>query len=310
MVSWNPAEVPDLSGQTALITGANGGIGFEAALAFARAGAHVVLACRDAARGQAATSQIQAASPAGRAELLLLDLARLSSVRQAAAEFATRHSRLDLLVNNAGLMALPRTLTEDGFELHLGVNHFAHFALTGLLLPQLLASPSARVVTVSSLLHHYGWMRFDDLDGARRYFKWHAYAQSKLANALFGYELQRRLARKGAPVISLLCHPGYAATNLPMVAPTTTGSALGLVTHRFMRRWFAQSAEQGAWPTVYAATKPGLRGGEFIGPQGWLENAGPPVPVKPSAGAQDLESARRLWQVSIERTGVTYAELA
>jgi len=254
-------------------------------------------------------AQIASELPRARLELLSLDLASLGSVRSAATAFNQSHERLDILCNNAGLMALPHALTADGFELQLGVNHFGHFALTGLLLPRLLSGHAARVVTVSSLMHRRGQIRFDDLDGMRRYEKWAAYAQSKLANLLFAYELQRRLLRKGTAAISVACHPGYANTNLQQAGPTLTGDRLASLVYRLGGALIAQSKEHGAWPTLYAATAPDVHGGDFIGPSGPFELAGAPTKVRSSRASHDEAAAARLWQISIERTGVDYAEL-
>ncbi|MFI5307390.1 MAG: oxidoreductase [Polyangiales bacterium] len=309
MAGWTDAQLPDLGGKTALVTGANSGIGFGAARALAEHGALVVLGCRDPARGEAAMMRIASQLPAARLELLPLDLASLASVREAARAFAATHQRLDILCNNAGVMALPLARTEDGLELQLGVNHFGHFALTGLLLPRLVGGHAARVVTVSSLMHRRGRMRFDDLDAVRDYEKWAAYAQSKLANLLFAYELQRRLADKGAATISVACHPGYADTNLQQVGPALTGSKLAAAVYRLGGAMIAQSKERGAWPTLYAATAADVRGGDFIGPGGPFELAGSPVKVRSSRASHDETAAARLWQISAERTGVSYAEL-
>jgi NAD(P)-dependent dehydrogenase (short-subunit alcohol dehydrogenase family) len=309
MPAWSSAQLPDLSGKTVLVTGANSGIGFEAARVFARKGARVVLACRDAGKGELALLRIRAESPAAAIEMLQLDLASLVSVRRAAERFAAANARLDVLCNNAGIMAIPRALTADGFEMQLGVNHFGHFALTGLLLEPLLAAGPARVVTVSSTSHKIGHIHFDDLDGERRYHKWAAYGQSKLANLLFAFELQRRLGERGAPAISVACHPGYAATNLQMVGPQMQGSQLGARLFRLSNALFAQSAEQGAWPTLYAAAGADVHGGDYIGPGGIGEVAGAPKKVSATRAAHDEDAARRLWDVSVQRTGVDYRAL-
>jgi NAD(P)-dependent dehydrogenase (short-subunit alcohol dehydrogenase family) len=309
MPEWNTAQVPDLSDKTVLVTGANSGIGFEAARVFARKGAEVALACRDAVKGEAALAQIRAESPAARVAMLPMDLASLVSVKRAAERFAADHARLDVLCNNAGVMAIPRALTADGFEMQLGVNHFGHFALTGLLLPLLLATEGARIVTVSSTAHRIGHIHFDDLDGERRYHKWAAYGQSKLANLLFAFELQRRLTARGATAISVACHPGYAATNLQLVGPRLQGSRVGAALFRLSNALFAQSAEQGAWPTLHAATERDVRGGDYIGPGGRGEAAGVPKKVQATRAAHDEKTARRLWDVSIQRTGIDYRAL-
>ncbi|MDH5670568.1 MAG: oxidoreductase [Myxococcales bacterium] len=299
-------ELPDLSGKTVLITGANSGIGFEAARAFAGKSAEVVLACRSLERAQRARERIVAEHPSARLELLELDLASLGSVRAAAERFVQQEKPLHVLCNNAGVMAIPRQLTEDGFEMQLGVNHFGHFALTGLLLDALKAADSARVVTVTSLMHRGGRLRLDDLAAERGYHKWSAYGASKLANLLFAFELERRLERAGLAIASLACHPGYADTDLQQVGPRQSGSKLQQAFYRTGNLLFAQSPERGAWPTLAAATDPALRGGELIGPGGLGALYGAPRPGRAARRAYDAELARRLWEVSEQRTGVEY----
>jgi NAD(P)-dependent dehydrogenase (short-subunit alcohol dehydrogenase family) len=298
-----------LSGKVALVTGANSGIGFEAARALARAGALVVLACRDLDKANGASARILVDAPGAELEPLALDLSRLSSVREAAEHFRTRHDRLDVLCNNAGVMAIPRQLSADGFEMQFAVNHLGHFALTGLLLAPLLRAAAARVVTVSSSAHRIGRIRFDDLDGAQHYQKWVAYGQSKLANLLFAYELQRRFSAQGTHAISVACHPGYAATNLQHVGPALTGARMRALFYRLGNALLAQSAEHGAWPTLYAATAPDVAPADYIGPSGPGELAGAPAHVHSSRVSHDPELAYRLWSVSVERTGVDYAAL-
>lgn len=302
-------DIPDLSGKTIVVTGANSGIGHEAARMFARKGGDVILACRSRERGEAAVQRIRTETPLAKLEFLPLDLSSLRSVHEFAARVLQVRPRLDALVNNAGLMAIPRRLTEDGFEMQLGVNHFGHFALTGLLLPRLLATTGARVINVSSMASAIGHMDFDDLDGARRYRKWPAYAQSKLANLLFTFELARRLADKRADVCSIACHPGYAATNLQFVGPQMEDSFAGKLLMQLGNSLIAQSAEAGALPTVYAAVDPAARSGDFIGPSGPLWR-GAPRPMKARRNAYDRAAMQRLWQISVERTSVDYAALA
>jgi len=289
MSSWTPAEMPDQSGRTFVVTGANSGIGLAAAGKLAASGAHVVLAVRDAAKGEAA-----AAGLSGDPEVRALDLADLASVR-AFAEGLDRD--IDVLVNNAGVMATPYRTTADGFELQLGTNHLGHFALTGLLLPGI----HDRVVTISSGGHRIGRINFDDLQSERSYNRWRAYGQSKLANLLFMYELQRRVDAAGSPLRSVAAHPGYAATNLQSHTESIQDRIMAL-----SNRIFAQSHEQGAWPTLYAATTPDLPGGAYVGPDGFLEQRGHPKLVGSSAAARDEDTARRLWEVSEELTGVHY----
>lgn len=305
MARWTADDIPDQTGRTALVTGANSGLGFHTALQLARCGAHVVLACRNPEKGRAAVGRIKTQHPAADVELAELDLASLASVRAAADAYGDRP--LDLLVNNAGVMATPRRTTADGFELQLGTNHLGHFALTGLLLPRLLATSGSRVVTVSSGAHKMGRIDVDDLMGERRYERWRAYAQSKLANLLFAFELQRRLDGAGAATISVAAHPGWAATNLQAAGPAMTGNRLMEVAAGAGNRLFAQSDAQGALPQLYAATAPGVRGGTYYGPDGWFEMRGHPKEVQARRQAHDEAMAARLWQVSEELTGVTFA---
>jgi NAD(P)-dependent dehydrogenase (short-subunit alcohol dehydrogenase family) len=279
----------DQSGRTFVITGANSGIGLAAARELAAFGAHLVLAIRDVAKGEAAAAGFR-----DEADVRPLDLADLHSVRA----FAERLDReVDVLVNNAGVMATPHRLTADGFELQLGTNHLGHFALTGLLLPRI----RDRVVTISSGAHRAGRIKFDDLQSERSYQRWLAYSQSKLANLLFMYELQRRLDAAGSPLRSVAAHPGYAATNLQSHTESIQDRIMALG-----NRLLAQSDEQGAWPTLYAATTPELKGASYVGPDGFLEQRGNPKLVGSSSAARHEETARRLWEVSEELTGVRY----
>lgn len=290
----------DQSGRVAVVTGANSGLGLVTAGELARRGAKVVLACRDMDKGRAALAEVERGAGAERPELMELDLADLSSVRSFAERFAGRHVHLDLLVNNAGVMASPRRRTADGFELQFGTNHLGHFALTLLLLPLMEGREDARVVTLSSNAHKIGRINFDNLNGDRRYFRWNAYGQSKLANLLFALELDRRLRARGSTVKSLAAHPGYAATNLQSAAAPPLDRLIMKVGNAVV----AQSDEMGALPVLYAATEPGLEGGAYIGPDGPGEHRGYPRIVSPNARARDEETARRLWRVSEELTGV------
>jgi NAD(P)-dependent dehydrogenase (short-subunit alcohol dehydrogenase family) len=308
-VGWTARDLPDLSGRTMVVTGGNSGIGYEAARELARKGAHVVLACRDAGRAEEARARIAAEQPGARLEVMELDLASLASVRAFAGRLRARHPRLDALLNNAGVMAIPRRLTADGFEMQLGTNHLGHFALTGLLLEALLAAPAARVVNVSSTAHRAGHIHFDDLQLERGYGPWRAYGQSKLANLLFTYELQRRLEAAGASAIGVACHPGYAATNLQLVGPRMSGSSLMEHVMRLGNRAFSQSAAMGALPTLYAAAAPEVRGGGYYGPDGFMENRGHPRRVGSSRRSHDAADAARLWQLSEELTGVRFDAL-
>ncbi|WP_117594275.1 oxidoreductase [Haloprofundus halophilus] len=302
---WTAADVPRLDGQTVVVTGANSGLGYHATRAFAHRGAHVVMACRDMKRGEEARGELAASRPSGALELQKLDLADLDSVRTFAETFADVHDRLDVLCNNAGVMAIPRGETEDGFETQFGVNHLGHFALTGLLLDQ-MTGEDVRVVTQSSGVHESGEIGFDDLQSEESYDEWDAYAQSKLANLLFAYELQRRLDDEGIEnVRSVGCHPGYAATNLQYRGPEAKGSRVRKTAMRVANAIFAQSAEWGALPMLYAATED-VPGGSYVGPGGLMNMRGHPEVQESSERSYDEVAAGRLWSVSEELTGVEY----
>lgn len=302
---WRAADIGVQTGRTALITGANNGIGFEAALQLAARGAMVVLACRDAGRATDAAARIGAAVPGASLATLQLDLASLASVRVAAERFRSDYDRLDLLINNAGVMIPPYGTTADGFELQFGVNHLGHFALTGLLLDLLLPVPGSRIVTVSSNAHRRGVIDFDDLQSERRYRRVAAYAQSKLANLLFTYELQRRLGDADARTIAVAAHPGNAYTDLARHASRfgriLMGPHLRLIYSRFI-----QSAHMGALPTLRAAADPQVRGGEYYGPGGWGEFTGYPVRVESVPSSHNEQVQQRLWDLSQRLTGVDY----
>ncbi len=292
---WTAADMPDQSGKLAVVTGANSGIGLVAARELAGHGARVILACRNVQKGEAAADTI-----AGEREVRHLDLGDLASVR-AFAESLT-DERLDLLVNNAGVMAPPRRLTKDGFESQLGTNHLGHFALTGLLLRKLLAAPEPRIVTVSSGAHRIGTIHFDDLQGERRYNNWLWYGQSKLANLMFCFELQKRASAANTSLKSLAVHPGYARTNLQFAGPKAYEQLIMRVTNPLL----GQSAEMGALPTMYAATVPDIPGGSFVGPDGFMEQRGHPHLVTAAKKAYDEDAWRRLWEASEQLTGVHY----
>jgi NAD(P)-dependent dehydrogenase (short-subunit alcohol dehydrogenase family) len=296
---WSAEDIPDQSGRLAVVTGANSGLGLATARGLAGAGAQVILAVRDTAKGERAASEIRASMPAAVLTVSELDLADLASVRA----FAGPLERVDLLVNNAGVMAPPRRLTRDGFESQFGTNHLGHFALTGLLLGALLRTPNPRVVTVSSAGHRAGWIKWDDLQRERMYNNWLAYAQSKLANLMFCFELARRATAAETPLTSAAAHPGYAATNLQFAGPSRFyEKAMGALGNKL----FAQSAEMGALPTLYAATVSDLPSGSFVGPDGFMEQRGHPRVVSAASRAYDQDAWRRLWEVSEELTGVHY----
>jgi NAD(P)-dependent dehydrogenase (short-subunit alcohol dehydrogenase family) len=299
---WTTEQIPDQTGRTALVTGANSGLGLVCARELARAGASVVLACRSAERGAAAVQEILRAVPGAQLELASLDLSSLASVAAFAEQFRSTHDGCDLLLNNAGVMAPPRRVTADGFELQFGTNLLGHFALTGRLLGTLEGRADARVVTLSSIAHRTGRIDFEDLQSERRYSRWRAYGQSKLADLLFALELDRRLRAAGSTVKSLAAHPGYAATHLQSAAVPTLDRLVMVVTNALL----AQSADRGALPTLYAATEPGLEGGLYAGPDGPGEFRGSPRLVSPNRAARDESVAARLWAVSEELTGVRF----
>jgi protochlorophyllide reductase len=290
------AVIPPQDGRLALITGANSGLGLETARALSASGATVVLACRSRQRAEEARSALLAGAGAA-IDLLELDLADLSSVATAVQQVRERYGRLDLLINNAGVMAPPRRLTRDGFELQFGTNHLGHFALTLALLPLLQGQPQARVVTVSSGAQYFGRIAFDDLQGERRYDRWQAYAQSKLANVIFALELQRRLAAAAAGPISLAAHPGLARTNLQPTSVALNGSRIEGLAYRWLDPLF-QSAAMGALPQLYAATAAEASPGGQYGPDGWGGLRGLPTPVRIAPAARDPAIGARLWQVS------------
>ncbi|OAR26360.1 short-chain dehydrogenase [Streptomyces sp. ERV7] len=299
---WTTEQIPDLTDRVFVVTGANSGLGLATTRALARRGGHVVLAVRDEEKGRRAAAGIIAQQPGAHCEVRRLDLADLDSVRAFARGIRAGHPRVDVLVNNAGVMAPPRTLSAQGHELQFAANHLGHFALTGLLLDLLAAGHDPRVVTVSSVNHRKGRLRFDDLAGERGYSPMAFYDQSKLANAVFGRELHRRLSESGSRVRSVLAHPGYTATNLQTSAP------VGMVKLLFGRILtpLAQRPARGALPQLYAATAPEARGGDFIGPDGMAELRGGPTRVELSADAASAETGRRLWEVSERLTDVRY----
>jgi NAD(P)-dependent dehydrogenase (short-subunit alcohol dehydrogenase family) len=308
MSKWTPRQMPPQQGRLAIVTGANSGIGYQAARYLSRVGAAVVLACRNAEKGEAARARIVAEHPSARVEVRTLDVADLESVRRFAAEFLQQGAGLDLLINNAGVMAIPeRRTTPQGFEMQFGTNHLGHFALTGLLLPALLRQPNSRVVTVASIAHKGGRLNFDDLNAERSYDPRGAYQQSKLANLVFGLELDRRLRAHAAATQSIIAHPGVAVTNI-----VSNGMGTGLKARivNMLIPFVAQSDDRGSWPLLYAATSPLAHGGGYYGPDGIGEVKGTPVEVKPRPQALDPAAGKRLWEVSESLTGVRYGALA
>ena len=300
MSRWTTADIPDQTGRTAVITGANTGLGYETAAALAAKGAHVVLAVRNLEKGKEAARGIEQATPDAQVQLQELDLTSLDSIRAAADQLRSDHASIDLLINNAGVMFTPKSTTKDGFELQFGTNHLGHFALTNLLLDRVLAAPGSRVVTVSSQGHRFvRGIRFDDLQGERSYSRVGAYGQAKLANLLFTYELQRRL--QGTNTIAAAAHPGGSRTELTRNLPPLVAAATRLLEPLF------QSADMGALPTLRAATDPGVLGGQYYGPDGFGEQRGYPKVVASSQASHDVAAQRRLWTASEELTGVTFS---
>jgi NAD(P)-dependent dehydrogenase (short-subunit alcohol dehydrogenase family) len=309
MTDWSTADIPPLKGRTAVITGATGGLGYETALALAGAGANVVLTGRNEAKGRDALQTIRRQFPNAEIAYETLDLANLASVAEFASRYAAAHASLDLLVNNAGVMALPqRQVTSDGFEMQLGTNYLGHYALTAHLLPLLRQGDQPRVVNLSSLAHRTGAINFDDLQSARSYSSWKAYCQSKLAMLMFALELQRRSDAGGWGLMSNAAHPGFARTDLIANGPGANSlmSQLG----RFVQPLISQSAAEGALPTLFAATSPEAKAAGYYGPNGFYEMKGPPVPAKIMPQAKDAASAARLWDVSAALTGVSFAPVA
>jgi NAD(P)-dependent dehydrogenase (short-subunit alcohol dehydrogenase family) len=313
-MGWNAADLGDQTGKTVLVTGANSGLGLSSAKALAAAGARVLMACRDRERAERARREVETAArvehdgtPPAAPEVVALDLADLASVAACAKEVAARVERLDVLLNNAGVMAIPLRRTAQGHEAQFGTNHLGHFALTAGLLERLLAAPAPRVVTTSSFMHHLGRMRWDDVDWHRGYRKWEAYGQSKLANLMFTFELDRRARAAGTSLVAAAAHPGYASTHLQRRGPEMSGSRVMAVAMRIGNGIAAQSADGGALPQLYAAVAPGVSGGDYVGPGGPFELRGSPKNVRASKRAYRTDDAARLWAMSEEMTGVRFA---
>ena len=304
-MAWTVADIPNQTDRTFIVTGANSGLGLETTAALAAAGGSVIMACRNMEKANAAAAEVKKRVPGATLELRELNLAELSSVRRFAEGVLQDGVSVYGLINNAGIMAVPQGTTVDGFERQLGTNHFGHFALTGLLLGP-IADGGGRVVTVASTAHKFGAVDFDDLHWNKGYNSWRAYGRSKLANLLFHFELNRRVAEAGLPVIAAAAHPGYAATNLQQSSAKSGNSSFKEWLFNLGNGLLAQSAADGALPSLYAATMEDVVGGDYFGPIGMGEMRGPPTRVGSTTRAQNLDDAHKLWQVSVESTGVTW----
>ena len=305
MTKWTATDIPDQLGVTVLVTGANSGLGLRSSEALAAKGARVLMACRNPVKAAAALEQVSATATGPSPEVVPMDLSDLSSVRDAASQLSGTLDHLDVLINNAGIMAVPKALTSDGFESQIGTNHLGHFALTGLMLSTLLAAPAPRVVSVSSNAHKFGRVHPDDLNfERRRYSRWSAYGQSKLANLLFTSELQRRATLAGTPLVAVAAHPGYAATNL--TSGPATGATFLEPALRLGDRLMGQPDHMGALPQLYAATMPDVVADDYWGPDGFMDQRGYPTRAERTSRARNLDDAARLWTASEELTGITY----
>ena len=300
MPRFHLSKMSRLDGHTAVVTGANSGVGYHTTLGLAARGAHVVMACRNLDKAAAAKARIESALPDAQLEVLEIDTASQASVRGFAQAYQKRHDRLDLLVNNAGIMATPQAYTDDGFERQLATNYLGHFTLTGLLRDRLEAAPAARVVSLSSIAHKNARIHFEDLHFRRRYAPWEAYGQTKLACLVFAYELERRLRAERSNAISVAAHPGVSATNLGNHLPPY----FQVLTPLF--KVFGHAPEQAAQPSLMAATHPNIKGGDFLGPTGFQEMSGDPWTVAGTSASRDPQTGERLWAVSEAETGVRY----
>lgn len=306
MVQWTEHDIPDLLEKVAIVTGGNSGLGYETCRLLAARSAKVILACRNSEKGEQARLEILKEFKFAEIEVEALDLADLSSVRAFSRRIGDRYEKVDLLCNNAGVMALPFKLSKDGFEMQMGTNHFGHFALTGMLFSKLQNADAARVVTVSSLMHNYGKIHFENLHWTDNYDRWAAYGQSKLANLLFAYELHRRLQASGSRILSLAAHPGYSATNLQLAGPRMSGQWLMEQLSALANKLVAQTAYKGSLPQVRALTDPEAKSGEYYGPDGLWEMAGNPVVVQSNKRSHSKEDAKRLWELSERLTKVEF----
>jgi hypothetical protein len=309
MKRWTTTDMPDQTGRIAIVTGANSGLGYETTLALAQKGAQVVMTTRSLDKGRSAEADVRQHMPDAKLDAMKLDLGSLDSVREFAAEYKAKFNRLDMLINNAGVMGTPKLATADGFEMQLGVNHLGHFALTGHLIDLLVSTPGSRIVSVSSNASYMGTINFDDLMSEQSYTRYGAYSQSKLANVMFGFELQRKLQAVNADSRSIAVHPGYAATNLQGGAAHSSGALADRFIYPITNRIVAQSGAMGALSQLYAATAPDAKGGAFYGPH-FLHMRGYPVELKANDAAYDTVATARLWDVSVQLTGVEYALLA
>jgi protochlorophyllide reductase len=309
MSKWTSNDIPDLHGRIAIVTGANSGLGFETTRALAAKGAHVVMACRSLDKGRKALEEIVTSVADASLELVQLDLASLAAVRHFATTFQSSHKHLNILFNNAGVMAIPRTESQDGFEMQFAVNYLAHFALTGLLLPTLLATPQSRIVTLSSVARRSGKVNLDDLNRTKSYSRWEAYGQSKRADLLFAFELQQRLAAAEVNTISVAAHPGFASTNLQTTSASTSKARVESIAYTLFMPIVAQSQAMGALPELYAGTSSDVHGGELVGPASFGGLRGYPHVETKAQHEYDRSLATRLWERSVELTGVDYAEL-
>lgn len=303
---WTLDEMPPQAGRTAVVTGANSGLGFHIARALALSGARVIMACRNLEKGEQARGLIDQEDPAVKPEVWRLDLGSLDSVRQFSRRIADKGMQLDLLINNAGLMAIPEKRTEDGFEMQFGVNHLGHFALSALLWPNLAGTPGSRLVQVSSLAHRFGRIRFEDIHWEKTYKKWGAYGMSKLANLLFVKELSGRIGENGADVIVAAAHPGYADTELQAKGARMKGNHLGAASMNLINKLVAQSGEKGALPVLFAATADAVEQGGYYGPGGWMKMRGWPAKETPELTRVSKEAAQQLWEVSERLTGTEF----
>lgn len=307
---WTSNQMPDLHGKVAVVTGANSGLGYFTTQELARRGATVVLACRNQQKAKSAMILIHKEVPKARLNFIALDLANLKSVINFVKEFKLAFAQLDILCNNAGIMAIPQCKTADGFEMQFGTNHLGHFALTALLIEVLMKTPKSRIVNVSSVAHRFGKMNFDDLNSEKSYAKWAAYGQSKLANILFTLELQKRLTEVNSKTLCVAAHPGYAATNLQSVGPQMENSKMGESMNAWANKVFAQSADMGALPTLYAATHSPILGGNLYGPNKFWNMRGYPVLNQIAKQGRKPADAKRLWEMSEALTKIKFPDLS